>query len=98
MVIDAQGNLYGTTHIGGTSSQDNEICFQGCGTVFKVDTAGNETVLYNFNFIAGQGETGSDGAQPMAGLLMDAQGNLYGTTYYGGVAYPMHNGGEGTVF
>jgi len=75
-VLDAQGNLYGTTHSGGAS---------GVGTVFKVDTTGNETVLYSF---AGEG----DGAYPDAGVVLDAQGNLYGTTYVGGAS------GVGTVF
>ena len=76
LVRDPQGNLYGTTLGGGL----------GYGTVFKVDTAGNETVLYSF--------TGyPDGAGPQAGLVRDAQGNLYGTTGGGG-AYD----GPGTVF
>ncbi len=73
---DANGNLYGTTVYGGPSSH---------GTVFKVDTNGTESVLYSF--------TGSpDGAYPYAGLVRDATGNLYGTTYYGGTS------GYGTVF
>src|SRR5271157_4984795 len=68
LVRDAQGNLYGTTQGGGA---------RGAGTVFKVDTTGKETVLYSFT-------GGADGAYPGAGLLRDAQGNLYGTTVYGG--------------
>ena len=76
LFMDAAGNLYGTTVIGGAF---------GYGTVFKVDTAGNETVLHSFS--------GSpDGATPQGGLVMDAAGNLYGTTTYGGVA------NNGTVF
>src|SRR5271157_5755669 len=69
LVRDAQGNLYGTTSGGGASS---------AGTVFKVDTTGKETVLYSFT-VGGQ-----DGVLPYAGLVRDAQGNLYGTTSYGG--------------
>ena len=76
LVLDAQGNLYGTTDGGGA----------GYGTVFKVDTAGKETVLYSFT------GTGGDGAVPEAGLVQDAQGNLYGTTVDGGAF------GQGTVF
>jgi uncharacterized repeat protein (TIGR03803 family) len=76
LVRDAQGNLYGTTVEGGA---------YGNGTVFKVDAAGKETVLYSFT----EGE--GDGENPYAGLVL-AAGNLYGTTYYGG-AY-----GQGTVF
>ncbi len=68
LVLDAQGNLYGTTGYGGAS---------GWGTVFKVDTTGKETVLYSFTI-------GADGSSPDAGLVRDAQGNLYGTTPTGG--------------
>ena len=71
LVQDAQGNLYGTTAGGGA----------GYGTVFKVDTSGNETVFYTFP------ATDVDGAQPQAGLVLDQQGNLYGTTLSGGAYY-----------
>jgi uncharacterized repeat protein (TIGR03803 family) len=77
LVIDTQGNLYGTTPRGGAHS---------AGVVFKLDTSGNETVLYSFT-----GKNG-DGALPYAGILMDAHGNLYGTTSRGGA------NGFGTVF
>jgi uncharacterized repeat protein (TIGR03803 family) len=74
VVMDPAGNLYGTTVYGG----NNDACGPGigCGTVFKLDTNGVETVLHNF--------TGPDGANPTANLIMDANGNLYGTTEYGG--------------
>jgi uncharacterized repeat protein (TIGR03803 family) len=85
LVLDAQGNLYGTTWAGGDPACESDGIY-GCGTVFKVDTTGEETVLYSFT------GTGGDGAYPRAGLVRDAQGNLYGTTYEGG-AY-----GVGTVF
>ena len=71
VVRDEQGNLYGTTEVGGTSN---------CGTVFKLDTTGKETVLYSF---AGMG---GDGRSPWAGVVRDGQGNLYGTTVGGGVS------------
>ena len=74
--IDGLGNLYGTASGGGSS---------GAGVVFKMSTSGQETVVHNF---AG----GSDGANPQARLVMDAAGNLYGTTYSGGVS------NAGTVF
>jgi uncharacterized repeat protein (TIGR03803 family) len=80
LVLDAAGNVYGTTSIGGSSSP----C--GCGTVFKLDPSGTETILYNF---AG----GADGAEPYATLVQDAAGNLYGTTLFGG-----NNLSFGTVF
>jgi uncharacterized repeat protein (TIGR03803 family) len=68
VVQDSQGNLYGTTYYGGIS---------GAGTVFKLDPAGNETILYNFT-------GGSDGGNPYAGVVLDPSGNLYGTTTVGG--------------
>jgi uncharacterized repeat protein (TIGR03803 family) len=73
---DASGNLYGTTGGGGDTS-----CAPpwGCGTVFMVDTSGNERVLYSFT-------GGSDGAAPQGNLLRDDSGNLYGTTNQGGDA------------
>jgi len=69
LTFDADGNLYGTTLLGGDHN---------CGTVFELtpDTGGawTETVLYSF---AGYP---TDGAHPYAGLIFDAAGNLYGTT------------------
>jgi len=81
LVIDASGNLYGTTTAGGAS---------GVGTVFElVSSSGSysEKVLYSFS-----GLSGGDGASPIGGLIMDASGNLYGTTAGGGAI------GYGTVF
>jgi uncharacterized repeat protein (TIGR03803 family) len=79
LVRDAVGNLYGTNSYGGSGCYD-------CGTVFKLDKAGKETVLYSF-------KGGKDGANPYASLVLDAKGNLYGTTYNGGGASNL-----GTVF
>jgi uncharacterized repeat protein (TIGR03803 family) len=78
LIMDAQGNLYGTTSLGGTN---------GAGIVFKLNSAGAETVLYNFCSQSGC----ADGRGP-GSLVLDAQGNLYGATGGGG-AY-----GDGTVF
>jgi uncharacterized repeat protein (TIGR03803 family) len=82
VILDAAGNLYGTTTQGG-----NLACSQGCGTVFKVDGAGKEIVLHSFT-----GTGAGDGEYPTAALVMDGQGNLYGTTAVGGTS------GHGTVF
>src|SRR5271169_4346004 len=64
VILDATGNLYGTTDNGGTS---------GLGTVFKLAPDGSETVLYSF---AGQAE----GETPYAGLVRGKKGYLYGAT------------------
>jgi uncharacterized repeat protein (TIGR03803 family) len=84
LVRDAAGNLYGTTVQGGASNN----CVGGCGTVFRLDTTGGETLLHRFV----GGSPATDGERPGAGLVRDAAGNLYGTTPQGG-AY-----GAGTVF
>ena len=81
LVRDEAGNLYGTTYEGGGIG-----CVDGCGTVFKLDTKGTETVLYSF-----AGGT-TDGCFPYAGLLRDKAGNLYGTTQACGAS------GYGIVF
>jgi uncharacterized repeat protein (TIGR03803 family) len=72
LTLDTASNLYGTTQLGGSGCTP-----AGCGTVYKVDTAGNETVLYSF-------QAGTDGAAPYAGVILDPQGNIYGTTMGGG--------------
>jgi uncharacterized repeat protein (TIGR03803 family) len=79
VIRDGAGNLYGTTRIGGANSG---------GTVFKLDSAGHETVLYSFCSVANC----ADGSNPVAGLIQDADGNLYGASEGGGA----HGGG--TVF
>jgi len=89
-VIFGGTNLYGTTTRGGTGA-----CYSGCGVVYKVDATGQETVLYNF---AG----GADGVYPLAGVIRDSAGNLYGATFYGGavnagVVYKVDGGGHETV-
>ena len=65
LVLDAAGNLYGTTAWGGSSGCGGS----GCGTIFKIDGAGHFTTLHSFD--------GSDGASPWAALILDASGNLY---------------------
>jgi uncharacterized repeat protein (TIGR03803 family) len=76
LIMDKQGNLYGTTSNGGANSIHFRI---GDGTAFKLSPDGTETTLYNF------GAYKTDGAQPAAGLVMDASGNFYGTTFWGGI-------------
>src|SRR5450631_226172 len=76
LIRDAAGNLYGTTHAGGSSGNCTGFD-QACGTVFVLSKVGIETVLHSFI-------GGTDGASPMASLVQDAAGNLYGTTSLGG--------------
>ncbi|MGD0190525.1 MAG: choice-of-anchor tandem repeat GloVer-containing protein [Rhizomicrobium sp.] len=85
LVADASGNLYGTTHVGGTGTQCGT---GGCGTVFEIAPNGMETILYNF---AG----GCDGAWPWAGVTLDKSSAIYGTTTAGGSC---DGKGHGAVF
>ncbi|HEV2379439.1 MAG TPA: choice-of-anchor tandem repeat GloVer-containing protein [Terriglobia bacterium] len=83
LIRGASANLYGTTFGGGA---------YGAGVVFKLDSSGNETVLYAFT-------GGADGANPQAGLVADEAGNFYGTTDWGGNLSACSGfGGCGTVF
>jgi uncharacterized repeat protein (TIGR03803 family) len=90
LVRDNSGNLYGTTRFGGPNEITYGINTVTAGTVFELSPASGgkwtEKILYNF------GATSSDGALPIAGLVLDSKGNLYGTTLAGG-AY-----GLGTAF
>jgi hypothetical protein len=78
LVFDDKGNVYGTTYLGGYNCPHNSG--QGCGTAFKLKPptqkggAWTETILHRFN------QDTSDNGLPSAGLVMDAKGNLYGTT------------------
>ena len=90
IVMDSAGNIFGTTDYGG----DSPNCTLGCGTVFELKPGANgrwtETVIHSFS-------GNPDGANPFAGLAMDAAGNLYGITAYGGTATNCTSG-CGTVF
>jgi uncharacterized repeat protein (TIGR03803 family) len=86
LAMDQTGALYGTTNNGGVQCDSSG---DTCGTVFKVDASGNETGLHTFT-------GGSDGAHPRGRLLIDGNGNLFGTAAAGGAG-----GGEcgcGIVF
>ncbi len=78
VALDAAGNLYGTAEAGGSLN---------FGTVWKYSAAGQFTVLHNFAGVPG------DGANPDAGVILDGQGNLYGTTSMGGATLNL-----GTIF
>lgn len=86
-IADSAGNIYGTTRGGGANNQ---------GIVFKIDTAGHETVLYSF------GATANDAVAPTTSLITDSAGNFYGTTGAGGAAnlgtvYKIDTKGKETV-
>jgi uncharacterized repeat protein (TIGR03803 family) len=81
VILDAAGNLYGTAYNGGIATCPPS----GCGLVFKLNPNGAETVLYSFR-------GGANGSSPQTGVVMDAAGNLYGTTYLGGIGTASGNG------
>ena len=86
LVLDQEGNLYGTTSWGGANRE---------GVVFKLTPKGKETVLYSF---CAQTNC-TDGSNPVAGLVFDQKGNLYGTTRFGGAYDGCYSGvGCGLVF
>ena len=85
LVPGADSQLYGTTYDGGTNDVDNG----GDGTVFKITTNGILTSLLSFN--------GTNGANPLAGLVLGADGQFCGTTYNGGTN-DVASGGDGTIF
>jgi len=92
LLLDSSGNLYGTTSMGGDYSDPK--CGHGCGVVFELTNDNGfwtETVLYTFT-------GGSDGAGPLTKLVMDAAGNLYGTTFAGGLRSTYCGDGCGVVF
>jgi uncharacterized repeat protein (TIGR03803 family) len=92
LVFDGTGNLYGATTFGGTKGTSCDSFYGGqCGTVFELSPPKarggkwTEEVLHKF-------ASGTDGANPDGGLVLDGAGNVYGTTYAGGTQ------GWGTVF
>jgi len=97
LVQGKDGNLYGTTSEGGDVLYDcssDGVGF-GCGTVFRVTPGGRLTILHNFGI-------GTDGQLPAAGLVQATDGNLYGTTEFGGTSTTCNPGffltGCGTIF
>jgi len=90
LLMGRGGNLYGATTLGG-----NGNCIDGCGTIYRLDTAGKAHMLHQFT-------GGADGFSPLGSLIADADGNLYGVAQVGGdfncSADPFEGEGCGTVF
>jgi uncharacterized repeat protein (TIGR03803 family) len=90
LIFDSKGTVYGTSSGGG--NEGGECGSGGCGTVFELKPpttkggAWTETMLYRFD----PGTSGA--AEPVAGVIFDRRGNLYGTTLGGG------DSGWGTIF
>jgi uncharacterized repeat protein (TIGR03803 family) len=90
LIQGADGFLYGTTSQGGNTFGFPTCSPYGCGTVFRVTPNGKVTTLYSFCSQANC----ADGRTPLGGLALGLNGNLYGTTFEGGV----NDNGSGTVF
>lgn len=95
VVLDSEGNLYGTTQFGAESAG----CYnQGCGIIYELSPGSNgtwtESILYEFPSL-----DGPDGSIPSGRITRDAEGNIYGTTEYGGEnASACPQSGCGTAF
>lgn len=91
LVRGAGGYLYGASEFGGDLTCN--AVSSGCGTVYKLDTKGNQTVLYSFLGVP-------DGDAPVDRLVSDQSGNLYGVTMYGGTGgcHPSPAKGCGIIF
>ena len=85
LILASDGDFYGTTTYGG----GNYECSLGCGTIFKITSAGLFSVLSNM---------GPGNAYPIGGLIEGADGNLYGTTSAGGNTRCGQPDGCGTIF
>jgi uncharacterized repeat protein (TIGR03803 family) len=79
IIQGTDGNFYGTTQFGGSAN---------LGTIFKMTPQGGVTIVHSF----GDGSVANDGAQPVAALVQDADGLIYGTTLRGGVTVASSGG------
>jgi uncharacterized repeat protein (TIGR03803 family) len=88
-IWDGKGNLFGTTTDGGIGQP---ACYtsEGCGVIFEMTP--NQDGSWTYHILHRFASYPADGQTPYGGLVMDASGNIYGTTEYGGIP------GNGTVF
>jgi uncharacterized repeat protein (TIGR03803 family) len=98
LVQGPDGNFYGVASEGGTggTSCADTTGLSGCGTVFKLTKSGTLTVLHSFCGGSGCGSLATDGAEPIGRMVFGTNGELYGTTYEGGLADGLYN--QGTIF
>lgn len=92
LLLASDGNLYGTTQNGGTNSCTTSNEKNNCGTLFRISTSGDYTVLRSF------GATQDDAMAPNGGLIEGSDGNLYGSSASGGGGRCGSQFGCGTVF
>ena len=105
LVFDSAGNLYGATMFGGGEGTTCDSYYQYCGAVFELSPpkkqggAWTEKVLHGFAGIE-SGKISGDAAIPNGGLVLDAKGAIFGTTYAGGISKcpPLFAEGCGTAF
>jgi hypothetical protein len=94
LVMDSSGNLFGTTFAGGTNPAPPHSTYTGAGTVFEYTKNGG--LFFPIHEFCAETDC-ADGGAPVGGLMMDSNGNMYGTTAGGGstanVVY-----GAGTVY
>jgi uncharacterized repeat protein (TIGR03803 family) len=89
LLRSANGTFYGVTQFGGDTTCP--VSSAGCGVVFMVNSSGKETVLHTFN------QQANDGLEPSGGTI-DAAGNLFGATFYGGTINSTCTFGCGVVY
>ena len=91
LILGKDGCFYGTTDAGNING--SSTTYFGYGTVFRLTTNGDLTILHNFT-------SGDDGGEPASGLIEGSDGNFYGTAQSGGdyYDYPYYYYGHGTVF
>ena len=85
LLVDSAGNIYGDTEAGGADSH---------GTVYRMTPSGVETILHSFD----PANFSSEGSQPTGGVILAADGNLYGTTSGGGESGTLGGGANGCIY
>jgi uncharacterized repeat protein (TIGR03803 family) len=98
LVQGNDGNFYGTTYCGGFNGVGYSFGQTGLGTVFKMAPNGTFTSLYSFGSVLNGDDYPLDGYAPSGNLIKGVDGNIYGTTYYGGNNSGPSEATSGTIF